>query len=317
MAIVNFKQECNIPTFSRARKGWAKHITGLDKTKTNGYSFEGDFVSLGNFDTNLLNGVYLDCSKSADENGEIIKTYHIFSVEDGEISLLQTVEDCKGWAVKCWDSIDAYLNREGITSKELFNQVIEKTSDKKVLEGLIAEIQDSLGGDYDGQRPFFNEFHQKGIMKTMGYWEYDEWKYSHICEAKNEPTVYDSLEDGGVEPSFVVQRKDKNEIFPKDIRCIINALGWVYDERLDINDVWTGKIPIIVREIDAKMMRNKSHIFKKREYIRERCEGIAFYFDQGRSTINRENKHTYMVSFDTIENVIEVEHFYHYRDDAW
>lgn len=317
MAIVNFKKECNIPTFSRARKGWAKRITGLDKSKANGYSFQGDFVSLGNFDTNLLNGVYLDCSKKANNEGEVEKTYHIFSVEDGEITLLQTVEDGKGWAVKCWDSIDDYLNREGITSNELLNQILEKTSDESVLIGLVEEIKDYVGEECSDLSPFYNEYHQKGIMEAMGYGEFKEYTYRKLCEKTGKKSVYETLKEKGLELNLKMEDKGKNEFYDKDICNIINAFGWIYEDDIPIEDVWTGKIPIYVREINADLLANRSYIFNKQENTHRNCNDVCFYFDQKRHTISHNRKHTFMVSYDYKQNVILVEHFYHYRDDSW
>jgi len=41
------------PTASGRRTGWAKHVTGVDQTKTNGYAFEGEFLDVGESDLPL------------------------------------------------------------------------------------------------------------------------------------------------------------------------------------------------------------------------------------------------------------------------
>lgn len=326
MVLINFKQQCGIPTFSRARKGWAKRITGLNKEHSNGYSFQGDFVNLGNFDTNLVNGIYLDCSKSVGENDEVIKTYHIFTCEDGEINLLKTVEDGKGWAVQCWDVIDDYLNKDGITAQELMNQILEKTSDKTVFKDLIQELQHQVyDADADGRVTFFyNEYHQKGIMKQMCYQEYCEYTYRHFCRTlgetgKDEKTIYETLREKG-DANLNIQKHHNDNLFKKDLECIFNGF-WMFDksrkESLDLEKVWTGEIPIIYRKIDGELFMNRAFINKQAMFNMQNCARMCFYFDREVRTNNTNHKHTFLVRYNHEENIVEVEHFYHYRDDRW
>lgn len=171
MVLINFKQQCGIPTFSRARKGWAKKISGLNKEHPNGYSLEGEFVSLGNFNTNLTDGIYIDCSKKANEDGEVEKTYHLFTVSDGNIELIQTESDCKGWAVKFWDNIDDYLNKDGLTAQALINMLKERTTDKELLkevaQTLLEKEQEKCYTDY------YNPRHWGAIAEYMGLFDLD------------------------------------------------------------------------------------------------------------------------------------------------
>ena len=348
MVLINFKQQCNIPTFSRARKGWAKRITGLNKEHSNGYSFQGDFVSLGNFDTNLVNGIYLDCSKSVDENDEVIKTYHIFTCEDGEINLLKTVEDGKGWAVQCWDVIDDYLNKDGITAlmqaawmnenpevvKILLDAsadpnikdrrgttALEKTSDKTVFKDLIQELQHQVyDADADGRVVFFyNEYHQKGIMKQMCYQEYCEYTYKHFMKDIEEKTIYETLRKKG-DANLNIQKHHNDNLFKKDLECIFNGF-WMFRktqrESLDLEKVWNGEIPIIYRKIDGELLMNRAFIGKQASFNIRNCARMCFYFDREVRTNNTNHKHTFMVRYNHEENIVEVEHFYHYRDDRW
>lgn len=320
MVLINFKQECGIPTFSRARKGWAKRITGLDKQHSNGYSFQGDFVNLGNFDTNLVDGIYLDCSKKADDEGEVIKTYHIFTCEDGKIELLKTVEDGKGWAVQCWDVIDDYFNRDGITSQELMNQILEKTQDKEVLKGLIDEIQEKIYGvDGASYTIFYNEYHQKGIMKQMCYQEYCEYTYNHFMKDIEKKTIYETLrEKGGA--NLNIQKHHNDHLFAKDLECIFNGF-WMFDksrkESIDIEKVWNGEIPIIYRKINRELLMNRGFIGRQASYNMQNCSRVCFYFDRITRTNNHNCKHTFMVRYNKVENIVEIEHFYHHRDDRW
>lgn len=186
MVLINFKQQCNIPTFSRARKGWAKKISGLDKEYPNGYSLQGEFITLGNFDTNLTDGIYLDCSKKANDDGEVEKTYHLFTVTNGEIQLLQTESDCKGWAVKFWDNIENYFNKDGLTAQALINMLKERTNDKDLLkevaQTLLEKEQESCFTDY------WNTTHWDGIAQAMDLLSMDD---GYFLENKEKGKSYE------------------------------------------------------------------------------------------------------------------------------
>lgn len=47
----------------RAQGGWLKTVEELDKSVSNGYSLEGDFVKAGNFEAEYSDGLYLDCNR--------------------------------------------------------------------------------------------------------------------------------------------------------------------------------------------------------------------------------------------------------------
>ena len=204
MVIINFKKECNIPTFSRHRKGWAKKITGLNKEHPNGYSLEGEFVRLGNFDTNLTDGIYLDCSKKPNDDGEVEKTYHLFTVEDGKITLLQTEEDCRGWAVKFWDNIEKYLNKDGLTAEYLVNLLKERTTDKELLQEVASLLQESQKEDLYPN--YYNTTYFRGIAKEMSLVDMD---CGYFIENSQEGSIYEN----GVK---VLKEHEGFELFEKE-----------------------------------------------------------------------------------------------------
>ena len=88
MVVINMTQTCKengIDSFSRTRGGWMKQVEGLDKTQSNGYSFIGsNFVKVGNFKTNIMNGLYLDQSTSLVDNRKVF-TMNLFDIHDGEV----------------------------------------------------------------------------------------------------------------------------------------------------------------------------------------------------------------------------------------
>lgn len=80
---------------------WIKKVTGLDKTKTNGYSVLGDFVQSGR--QFYRDGqLYLIC------DGHRSKGVMLFTISLGEIKILA---DAKGqnWATDLWGAIENNL----------------------------------------------------------------------------------------------------------------------------------------------------------------------------------------------------------------
>ena len=223
MVLINFKKESNIPTFSRARKGWAKRITGLNKEQANGYSLEGEFVNLGNFDTNLLDGIYIDCSKKANSDGEVEKTYHLFTVTDGSITLLQTESDCKGWAVKFWGNIENYLNKDGLTAESLVNLLKERTND----ESLLQEVAKILVEDSTekGWTEYCNPHQLNAIMSHLGVLSMDDKYY---CE----------------------RNTDMGKMYEKGVELLKNNDGGIFEKKF-YNDAHISNLkPKIVAMLD-------------------------------------------------------------------
>ena len=96
-------------TVTRYNGGWAKTVTGLDKSRTNGYSILGDFV---NIDAPQYWGdgtIILDCDIHGSRKHPE-KTYRLFQYQDGKLHLLTYVGDTKDWAVKLWPVIEEALD---------------------------------------------------------------------------------------------------------------------------------------------------------------------------------------------------------------
>lgn len=96
----------------RYNGGWAKEITGLDKTKSNGYSLQGDFVAggkSGNY--RVTEGcLYLDCDIQGSRKNQR-NEYTLFTIAAGEIKILATIngDRTKTWAIDLWDTIDKFF----------------------------------------------------------------------------------------------------------------------------------------------------------------------------------------------------------------
>ena len=155
-----------IHEFSRTRGGWMKMVEGIDKSKKGGYSFIGDnFFKVGNFKTNLPNGIYLDQSTSV-ENGNKILTMNLFKIENGTVELLDSVPKANGWAEDLWSKVDGYFHQQTeITSQDIVNTITDITTDAGILEDVILKLQEKLS---EGKhREFKNWYEVKSYLSDM------------------------------------------------------------------------------------------------------------------------------------------------------
>lgn len=108
----------------RYNGGWAKKITGIDRTKSNGYSLIGDFVDNGKSGTyRVTEGcLYLDCDLQGSRKN-LEKQFSLFFVSDEKIMLLASVKenDTKTWAIDLWPAIDDFFARDQIPTNPLAN----------------------------------------------------------------------------------------------------------------------------------------------------------------------------------------------------
>ena len=139
MVVLNFIEETkDIKTISRYNGGWLKTVTGLDKTKTTGYSIIGEFVKAGNYKHNYTPGLYLDCSKYGSSDKQVWN-YHLFIVSDDGFQLIKTLPDAgRDWATKLWDTIEENLNKTNkITAESIVKEILEKTEDTQIIQEII------------------------------------------------------------------------------------------------------------------------------------------------------------------------------------
>ena len=137
--IVNFVKDKPIETFSRAtrgKKGWAKEVIDLNNSQKNGYGVIGDWIELGDCETELKEGhLYLDCSSvwNEDENQNIFK-YHLFTVENDTVKVIKVSKAQRGWAKTLWNDMATFLaNREVKSLQQLLNIVLEQETNKEQL----------------------------------------------------------------------------------------------------------------------------------------------------------------------------------------
>lgn len=127
----------------RKTGGWLKTVEGLDKTVTNGYSIEGNFIKAGSYSEEIPNGLYLDCNKEG-KKSKPKSDYRLIKVDNGSLILIDTVfNGKKNWAVDLWDSIAEELDTDYIEneSDQILNMILNKTG-KNIK--LLKEINSKL-----------------------------------------------------------------------------------------------------------------------------------------------------------------------------
>ena len=108
----------------KPRQGnWCKIIEGIDKTRTDGYSIEGSFVSQIDLVTYQQPGLYLFCEKKGRKQGNQVQLYALFALEpNAEVKVFRELKTTtKDWAVQLWPDIEAYMQIQE-TSAEIRRQ---------------------------------------------------------------------------------------------------------------------------------------------------------------------------------------------------
>ena len=90
----------------RYNGGWAKLVTGVDRSKVNGFSILGDFIKIDEPHFWKNGELVLDCDIKGSRKHPV-KHYTLLQYFDGELHVIARAEDTKSWAVKLWDAIEA------------------------------------------------------------------------------------------------------------------------------------------------------------------------------------------------------------------
>ena len=132
--IINLAEQ--LVGFDRYNGGWVKTIERIYKDYNNGYSLVGEFIANKQVkNVNLEEDVlYLDCSIGGSRKNQE-KSYHLFKLEDGEIEIIQTIENGQDdWAVQLWDSIENELELENTEKVDNTLRKIKKLSDSEFFD---------------------------------------------------------------------------------------------------------------------------------------------------------------------------------------
>lgn len=163
------KQTCEangIHEFSRTRGGWMKLVEGIDKSQKGAYSFIGDnFTKVGNFKSNLRNGLYLDQSTSVDD-GDKVLTMNLFAIQDGDVTLLKSVPKASGWEIDLWDKADDYFHSsEEVTAMDIVNTIKEMTDNDDIISEVITLLNNQQAEN--NHYPFKNWYEVKSILSDI------------------------------------------------------------------------------------------------------------------------------------------------------
>jgi len=94
---------------ARYNGGWSKQITGLDKTKNNGYSLIGDFKTIHEGLNSFNDGLYLDVDKGGSRKNHT-NNVTLFSIHGSNLKILKKINDAgRDWAIQLWPVIEEEL----------------------------------------------------------------------------------------------------------------------------------------------------------------------------------------------------------------
>lgn len=143
--IINMTKYCkenNIPSFSRNRGGWFKEIERFDRfhPKGGGWAFIGSkFTKVGNFDSKIKNGLYIDCSKK-EVDGKVKETINLFEVDGETIKLLKTEPKSSKWAYKFYDVVEKWFSQEDNTVQKIIDAINDISDDKEKIREAFEQL---------------------------------------------------------------------------------------------------------------------------------------------------------------------------------
>ena len=109
--------------------GWVKEVTGVDKSKSNGYAFEGRFVNPINGLSECEDGLYIVCSIEGSRRRHK-KCVAVFEIKDEEVTKAIDWVEGNDWALQIRDRV-----------AELLDQPKESPLAKYSTEELLEELK--------------------------------------------------------------------------------------------------------------------------------------------------------------------------------
>ena len=103
---INFKKQLGVELYNG---GWCRKVTGIDKTKKQGYSILGPFILDWKYLAVQDPGVYVVCDVGGSRKHPSYD-YILFTWDGQNLNIVKTLEDAKGeWAVQLWPYITKQL----------------------------------------------------------------------------------------------------------------------------------------------------------------------------------------------------------------
>ena len=255
MVLLNFIGETgDIETVTRYNGGWLKNVTGLDKSKNDGFSILGNFVKGGNYKMDYSKGLYLDCSKGGSRKNQRWN-YHLFKVDQDGFHLLQVMENGgRHWACEFWETIESELDSNPeVSSQDIVNMIYQQTGDEKILsevysklgENLIDNKRYYLSGQYN-RRTTKSNF--EGFLDVIGLIKVTQKGldfYTDSAIAKINATVDEELDKDEWEKSLLIAqlysmisadfdmpRVDLSNVWFEEI-MVFSSFGYFYEYKLN------------------------------------------------------------------------------------
>lgn len=131
--MINILEEISV---SRYNGGWTKTVTGLDKTKNNGYSILGEFTTIHKGMNQLQDGLYLDNNKDGSRKNQT-SNYTLFSVKGDSLAIVKKVEDGgRDWALHLWEEIEKYFGEaESPLAKYTDEEILAEAKRRGLMDG--------------------------------------------------------------------------------------------------------------------------------------------------------------------------------------
>ena len=298
---INMTKTCKangIETFSRTRGGWMKLVEGYDTTKYGGYRFVGsNFVKVGNFETELNNGLYLDCSKPV-INGEKTEIMNLFKIHNGEVELLNTTPKISKWANNFEEDVESYFNNENVNVDEIVEVVKDMTCNKSVLHEVGRElIKDSYS------KVWLNETHFQAFMK-----EAYVYKDNHSLHKEEVATTAVELFHNNHKAMKFFNYTINNEYHVRNLYAVIQNNPHFKRHYSDFK--------VVVERISEDYYTNLDNIKQLRNYNNnflsltngKALRDTAYYYSFNHGTFS-DRKTIYIVIPNVVEETIKVQYF--------
>jgi hypothetical protein len=117
MTIINWRE---VTKASFYNGGWVKSVTAVDKSQSNGYCFEGDFISGAEQGlTEVGDGFYIVCDVQGSRKHHR-KYYAVYEVQGDEVTQVLDWVQGRDWALQIRDRVaDLLAERTGQEPAEL------------------------------------------------------------------------------------------------------------------------------------------------------------------------------------------------------
>lgn len=122
---------------------WCKFVESIDKTRSDGYSIEGNFVSQFTQLKYQQPGLYLHCQKKGGKKGQQKRLYTLFVLQPhGEVEVITELQNSsKDWAVQVWPEIEAYFAKQSNSVEQRRQQIMVKIES---LESELSQLKAEL-----------------------------------------------------------------------------------------------------------------------------------------------------------------------------